>query len=86
MISLTLTENKLLLFFINNYNRRIFVEEIIDYMQDKYICYSDQNLYVYISRLRKKIEEDSKNPKVLINMRPGYIFWSQYESYESFKP
>ncbi|WP_186326092.1 helix-turn-helix domain-containing protein [Paenibacillus sp. Y412MC10] len=71
---LTLIENQLLLFFINNYNRRIFIDEIIDYMQDRSLCYSEQNLYVYISRLRKKIEEDTKNPQILVNMRPGYIF------------
>ncbi|MEK5586603.1 helix-turn-helix domain-containing protein [Paenibacillus sp. FSL P2-0536] len=71
---LTLTENKLLLFFIKNRGKRVSIKEIIKYMEKHSLYCSEQNLYVYISRLRKKLENDPKNPEFLINMRPGYIF------------
>lgn len=74
-IFLTQTENKLLYFFCKNHEIRILSNEIVDFLQgssDK-IIYSEQNIYVHINRLRKKLESKPEKPEILINMRPGYM-------------
>lgn len=74
---LSLNETRLLYFFCTNPNRRILTCNIIAYMQNYSNSYfTEQNIYVYINRLRKKIEPCS-TPEILINMRPGYMLNAQ---------
>ncbi len=74
-IFLTQIENKLLYFFCNNYEMRISSNEIVDYLQEysKKVIYTEQNIYVHINRLRKKMEIIPSHPEILINIRPGYM-------------
>jgi two-component system response regulator RegX3 len=73
-VFLSLTETRLLCFFFTNRKKRIFVSEIIDFMDNFSKYQSEQNIYVYISRIRNKLEDDPANPEFLLNLRPGYFF------------
>lgn len=74
-IFLTPTENKLLLFFCMNPNRKISLRELLEYSsKNNNTCYIEQNIYINIKRLRLKIENNPKNPELILNIRPGYIF------------
>ncbi|WP_181454791.1 winged helix-turn-helix domain-containing protein [Paenibacillus dendritiformis] len=72
-IYLTPTENKLLQFFISNPNARILPYQLINHL-DSTSSLTEQNIYVYIYRLRMKLEINPSAPEILINIRPGYIF------------
>jgi DNA-binding response OmpR family regulator len=73
-IYLSLTESRLLLFFVIHPNKRIFVNDILDYFRKYSVEFlTEQNIYVYIWRLRKKIEPDPKKPQIILNLRPGYV-------------
>ncbi|WP_397330617.1 helix-turn-helix domain-containing protein [Paenibacillus polymyxa] len=64
-IFLTQTENKLLYFFCNNYDTRVYSYDIVEYLQnstDK-VVYTEQNIYVHINRIRKKLEIIHPNRK-----------------------
>jgi len=62
------------MFFITRPNQLVNVEEIIEFLDhDSSSFYTAQHVYVFIIRLRAKIEVNPKKPSLLINLRPGYI-------------
>lgn len=74
-IFLTRMESNLLLFFCLNPNKIILAEKILDYFSMRsHCCYTAQNVYVIINKLRSKIEKKKSKPVIIKNMRPGYIF------------
>lgn len=73
-IFLTPIEFFILNHFSNNLNKVLYIQDIVDHMNDRFEKnYTEQNIYVYIQRIRMKIEKNYKNPQLLINIRPGYI-------------
>ncbi|MFM9282162.1 winged helix-turn-helix domain-containing protein [Paenibacillus jiagnxiensis] len=69
-IFLTHTESTILLFFCHNPNKKIYTQDIIELLGQ---ALTDQNIFVHMNRLRKKIEIDPKQPQLIVNKRPGYI-------------
>lgn len=74
-IYLTVTEYKLLELLCKNKERAMTKEILLDKLWDNNGNYVDENtLSVNIRRLRKKIEDDSKNPEYIITLFGiGYI-------------
>lgn len=74
-IYLTVTEYKLLELLCKNKGRAMTKEILLDKLWDNNGNYVDENtLSVNIRRLRKKIEDDSKNPEYIITLFGiGYI-------------
>lgn len=71
-VALSMQEYKLLLLFMNNAQRVMSREEILDNLTDGSGGYFDTNtLSVYIKRIREKIEQDSSNPEY-IKTRRGF--------------
>ena len=74
MVFLSATEYRLLLQFAHNVGRVMSSDELLEnvwgpeYREDKEI------LWVSISRLRQKLEEDHKNPKHILT-RPGFGYF-----------
>jgi DNA-binding response OmpR family regulator len=64
-ILLSTTEFKLLYLLANNIGETFTVNELIDYIEITGIS----TLYVYIQKLREKIEKNPKNPHILVNHR-----------------
>jgi DNA-binding response OmpR family regulator len=74
-IILTSTEFHLLKTFMNNYGIVLTRERLIQLSFGYDYEGFDRNIDSYIKRIRKKIEDDPKNPKYLITKyRAGYIF------------
>ena len=74
-IYLTATEYKLLELLSKNKGRAMTKEILLDKLWDNNGNYVDENtLSVNIRRIRKKIEDDSKNPEYIITLFGiGYI-------------
>lgn len=68
-IQLTSTEYKLLLLLMSNPKRVFTKKQIFEYVWDEPFYSDDNTVMVYISKLRDKIEEDSKNPVYLKTIR-----------------
>ncbi len=74
-ICLTSTEYKILEVLMNNPNRVFTKKYIFETVWNEPYLYDDNAIMVHISKLRDKIEEDSKNPKYLKTIRGlGYRF------------
>lgn len=74
-IILTSTEFHLLKTFMNNYDIVLTRERLIQLSFGYDYEGFDRNIDSYIKRIRKKIEDDPKNPKYLITKyRAGYVF------------
>lgn len=77
VVNLTKTEYKLINFFMDNYNRILSREKLLEYLWDSdadFQAYS--TISVYINRLREKIEDDPQNPKYIITKRGSGYKWS----------
>ncbi|MBO3443822.1 response regulator transcription factor [Clostridium sp. CCUG 7971] len=74
-VNLTVTEYKLLELLSKNKGRAVTKEIILEKLWDSNGNYVDENtISVNIRRLRKKIEEDTKNPQYIITLFGiGYI-------------
>lgn len=73
-IFLTNTEYMIFNYFIMNNNKIVYMDELLNYLYEEYNkSYTEQNIYVFILRIRKKIEDDYKDLKILLNTNPGYI-------------
>ncbi|WP_125152308.1 response regulator transcription factor [Clostridium rectalis] len=76
-ISLSSQEYKLLLIFMNNANKIMSREEILDKLMEGAGSYFDTNtLSVYIKRIREKIEKDSAKPRYIITKRGLGYQWN----------
>lgn len=74
-ISLTSTEFRLFTCLFQNANRILTYEIILEHVWGYEYGGSIEYVHVYLSHLRRKIEEDPKNPQYLINERGiGYKF------------
>lgn len=76
-IELTASEYKLLCLFMENPDRVLSQEQILNRLWDCDENYIDNNsLSVYIRRLRKKIEDDPGNPTRIITVRSMGYKWN----------
>ena len=72
---LTISEARLLLAFLRNANRVMDREKLLDLLGRANTSQQDRGIDVLIGRLRRKIEEDAKHPKLIETIRSGgYIF------------
>ncbi|STX28552.1 DNA-binding response regulator in two-component regulatory system with EnvZ [Legionella beliardensis] len=77
-IPLSRREYDLLLIFLEHPGRILSREQIMDLLCDKSLDSQDRTIDVLIGRVRKKIEIDSKAPKLLLTIRGGgYQFKAQ---------
>ncbi|MGL5346365.1 MAG: response regulator transcription factor [Peptostreptococcaceae bacterium] len=75
-LSLTLSEYKLLLLLVENSPNVLTREIMLEKLWDSEGNFIDANaISVYIKRLREKIEDDSKNPKLIITVRGVGYKW-----------
>jgi two-component system OmpR family response regulator len=71
-------EYRLLQVFINNPNQVLSRDQLLDLMSGRKSIPFDRSIDNYISRIRKKIEEDPNKPKILkTHWGSGYIFNSE---------
>lgn len=81
-INLSALEYRLLLIFIHNPKSIITRDRLLDELWDaagEFV--TDNTLTVYIKRLREKIENDPKNPKIILTVRGiGYRLGAEYAS------
>lgn len=74
-IELTYTEYKILKLFMTEPGRVFTKSQIFESVWEEEYLYTDNTVVVYISKLRDKIEKDSKNPKIIKTIRGlGYRF------------
>ncbi|MDD3023579.1 MAG: response regulator transcription factor [Syntrophomonadaceae bacterium] len=72
---ITSTEYELLLAMFRNQGQVLSREQLINYAYGQEYEGYDRNIDSYVKRIRYKIEEDPKNPKVLITKYgAGYLF------------
>jgi len=79
-IELTILENRILLYFLQNIGRVISREELMEVVWGYTSNVNTRTLDMHIVRLRKKIEANPDKPKYLITVRGmGYKFISNLE-------
>ncbi|SCS66114.1 response regulator transcription factor [Staphylococcus caeli] len=79
LINLTAREYDLLSFFIHNKNQILSKDQLYENVWGFETSVDDNTLMVHIRTLRKKIERDPQNPKVIKTVRSkGYIFKGDY--------
>lgn len=64
-VSLTNTEYKILLLFVNNQKKIFTREELLELVTDDYYEKFDRIIDAHIKNLRQKIEIDTKKPKII---------------------
>lgn len=75
-IEVTSVEYRLLCYFMENKNRILTRQQILNYLWDNNGDYIDDNtLSVYIRRLRMKVEKNPSNPKILLTVRRMGYKW-----------
>ena len=70
-LPLSQREYDLLLIFLENPQRILSRNQLMDLLYDKYCDPQDRTIDVLIGRLRKKLEVDSRNPQLLMTVRGG---------------
>lgn len=74
-VALTYMEFKLLKLFMSEPGRVFTKSQLFESVWESEYIYTDNTIVVYISKLRDKIEDDSKNPQMLKTVRGlGYKF------------
>ena len=72
---MTYMEYKLLKLFMTEPGRVFTKAQIFELVWESEYYYTDNTVVVYISKLRDKIEDDSKNPQMIKTVRGlGYRF------------
>jgi len=80
-VPLSAGEYELLLTFIKHPQRVLSRDQLLDLTKDKEGTPFDRAIDVQVGRLRKKIEKDVKNPKIIITVRGGgYQFTPKVEA------
>jgi two-component system, OmpR family, response regulator len=79
-VELTAGEFDLLLAFVEHPRRVLTREQLLDLAKGRSAQAFDRSIDVQLSRLRRKIEADPKNPKIIKTVRSGgYIFTQPVE-------
>lgn len=74
-VPLSSGEYDLLLAFIANIGRTLSRDQLLDLTRGKEASPFDRSIDVQVGRLRKKIEDDPKSPKIIVTVRGGgYCF------------
>jgi two-component system KDP operon response regulator KdpE len=78
LVKLSATEYRLLLYLFENADRLLTFQQILDNVWGEIYRENVDYIHVYVSRLRQKLEKDSKNPVYLLSERGvGYRFETQ---------
>ncbi|HEX7816879.1 response regulator [Dyella sp.] len=81
LIPLSSGEFEVLLAFLEHPQRLLTREQLIDYARGSAHEVFDRSIDVQISRIRRKIETDTRNPEIIRTVRnAGYIFTMPVES------
>jgi two-component system OmpR family response regulator len=82
LVPLTAGEYELLLSFLENPQQVLNRDQLLDLTKGRALMPFDRSIDVQISRLRRKIEKDSKNPTLIKTVRSGgYIFTANVEKH-----
>jgi two-component system alkaline phosphatase synthesis response regulator PhoP len=74
-IDLTAMEFKLLRAFLDHRGQVLTIDELLREIWGKDVYLTDRVIYTHVNNLRSKIEEDPRNPKLLVSVRGiGYRF------------
>lgn len=77
-VPLTKAEYDLLLIFLQNPQRILSRDQLLDLLTGDVAGPYDRSIDIKISRLRKKLEKDPKDPKIIVTQRgDGYQFMPQ---------
>ncbi len=80
LVPLTAGEYELLLAFLEHPQQVLNRDQLLDLSKGRTLMPFDRSIDVQISRLRRKIEKDSKNPALIKTVRSGgYIFTATVE-------
>lgn len=80
LVPLSSGEFELLLAFLEHPQRLLSREQLIDYARGSAHDVFDRSIDVQISRIRRKIETDTRNPEMIRTVRnAGYIFTEPVE-------
>ena len=80
VIALSGVEYKLLRVFLDRPNRVLTRDQLIDLMQAREAYPFDRSIDVQISRLRRRLGEDAKEPAIIKTVRgEGYVLAAQVE-------
>ena len=80
LVPLTAGEYELLLAFLENPQQVLNRDQLLDLSKGRTLMPFDRSIDVQISRLRRKIEKDSKHPALIKTVRSGgYIFTATVE-------
>ena len=80
-VRLTTGEFELLAAFVNNANQVLSRDKLLDLSRHREAGPFDRTIDVQVGRLRRKLEEDQKNPAMIKTVRGGgYIFTPAVES------
>ncbi|HEX9331877.1 MAG TPA: winged helix-turn-helix domain-containing protein, partial [Anaerolineales bacterium] len=83
-IKLTPVEFRLLVYLARNGGKLLTFEKILTNVWGNEYLGSMEHVHVYISHLRRKIEEDTKNPRYILTIHGmGYIFEKQELGYKT---
>jgi DNA-binding response OmpR family regulator len=75
-IALSRIQFRLLYYLAQYLGNPVSDQELISYAWGSDTCVSRDNLYVYINRLRQKIEDNPKKPECLLSLRGiGYVLY-----------
>lgn len=79
-IPLSAREYILLEFFLKNPNRILTRDQLLNYMHGEQLEIFDRSIDVQVSRLRKRIEINSRQPQLIKTVRSGgYLFASEVQ-------
>jgi hypothetical protein len=80
-IGLSRIEFRLLLKLIENLGHPVSSDQLIKFVLGDNSFISKDELYVYINRLRYRLEENRKKPKILVTVRKlGYVLYPQMKN------
>jgi DNA-binding response OmpR family regulator len=74
-IDLTATEFKLLRAFLERRGQALTIDQILQEVWGRDVFLTDRVVYTHVNNLRSKIEQDPRNPRLLVSVRGiGYRF------------
>jgi two-component system OmpR family response regulator len=78
VVPLSNAEFRLLSVFIERPNRILTRDQLLDYARGRAMEVFDRSIDLLVSRLRQKLQDDPKNPKLIKTIRgEGYVFSAQ---------